>query len=237
MRKKALITGAAKGLGRATAIKFASEGYDVILTYLNSEQEALKLKDELESEYSVDVTAVKVNLLSDDDIEKLIENIDRLDVLINNAAYNYDCDLFEKTSSTFGDILRVNLIAPFILAQKLYPVLKANNGTIINVASTNGIDTLYPESLDYDASKAGLINLTKNLAIAFDSEVRVLAIAPDWIETEALSDMGPEFRRREEERLGSFSKPEEVAETIKEMVDDTLIISGTVKRIDGGESR
>lgn len=233
MRKKVLITGAAKGLGKEIALAFAKDGYDIVFTYFQSENEATTLKDEIEN-IGVEVEAINVNLLIDDDIDRLVNRIDRLDVLINNAAYNCDCSIFEKSSSTFLDILKVNLVAPFMLAQKLFPLLKDSHGVVLNVASTNGIDTLYPESLDYDASKAGLLNLTKNLSKAFLPDVKVYAVAPDWIETEAVLDMDPEFRAQEEDRMGGpFLKPSYVAERIKAIAegDEKAEI---ITRIDGG---
>lgn len=234
---KVLITGASKGLGRAIAREFASLGYDIIFTYLTSTKEAQELETELKANYNINVKAYKVDLTSDKDIDNLINKIDTLDVLINNAAYNCDTPLFEKDSKTFEKILRVNLVAPFILSQKLYSKLKSAKGNIINIASTNGIDTMYEESLDYDASKAGLINLTKSLATSFAPDVRVNGVAPGWIDTEALIDMNPKFKSIEESKilLNRFAEPEEVARLVKFIGATDTYMTGSIIRIDGGK--
>jgi len=237
MNKKVLVTGGARGLGREIARTFAKDGYDVIITYLNSEEAAQDLQNELMVEYHVQVEIFKVDLENDEDISKLLVGIDRLDVLVNNAAYNDDEDVFAKTGDDFLKVLRVNLVAPFILSQKFYSMLKANNGSIINIASTNGIDTMYIESIDYDASKAGLINLTKNLANAFAPDIRVNAVAPGWIETEKLEDMNPLFRGSEENKtmMKRFAKPEEVANVVKFLASsEASYMTGSVVRVDGG---
>lgn len=234
MNKKVLITGAAKGLGKSTAIEFAKHGYDLILTYLTSEEEAYFLKNELEKKFLISVELHRVDFTIDEDIDRLVSHIDRLDVLVNNAAYNDDCDVLEKRADVFAKILRVNLIAPFLLAQKLYPVLKESKGCIINIASTNGIDTMYPESLDYDASKAGLINLSRNLARAFKDQIRINVIAPGWIDTEVLANMDPRFKESEIKKspIGRFMRPEEVAKEIYNFtINET---TGKIVRVDGG---
>lgn len=237
MNKRVLITGAARGLGRATAIEFARHGYDLVLTYLTHKEEAIALKNAIEANYDVLVTTMKVDLSNNKEIDALIDSIDTLDCLVNNAAYNLDCDVFSKKEEDFIRILKINLVAPFLLAKGLFPKLKITHGNIINIASTNGINTMYPESLDYDASKAGLINITQNLASSFAPNVRVNAIAPGWIETEALSDMDPRFRKQEEEKcsLGRFAKPEEIAKTIYFVASsDASYMNGETVVIDGG---
>jgi len=237
MRKKVLITGGAKGLGREIARQFARNSYDLVVTYLNSEIEAQELKESFEHDYSINVDLYKLDLMIEEDIRTFFSSLDRLDVLINNAAYNDDCDLFLKSSDDFIKTLKTNLVGPYLTSKYAKDLLLESNGNIVNIASTNGIDTMYPESIDYDASKAGLINLTKNLASVYAPRVRVNVVAPGWIDTHNTSDMNPEFRMSEESKilLGRFATVEEIARVIYFVAsDDASYMTGNVIRVDGG---
>lgn len=236
-RKCVLVTGGAKGLGAAIVKEFAKHDCDVIFTYLKSEKEAKQLINEIKSDYDVEITSVKLDLENENEIEKFTSTIKKVDVLVNNAAYNDDKDICQKSSYDFIKTYKINTVGPFLLSTKLYKTLKKNGGNIVNVASTNGIDTMYEESADYDASKAALLNLTKNLARSFAPEVRVNAIAPGWIETPSTEDMEPRFRTQEKNRilLKRFANPSEVAAVIYFLAsDDASYINGSVLRVDGG---
>ncbi len=237
MRKKVLITGGARGLGRSIAQRFAKENYDIILTYLTSEKEAKLVKLDLESSFGVEVLLVPLDLKDEESIKSLFLKFDSLDVLINNAALNDDKDPFDKTQADFVDILKINLIGPFLMSKYAFPLLKKTRGNIVNVASTNGIDTMYKESLDYDASKAGLINLTKNLSSMFGADVRVNAVAPGWIETDKTSDMEPKYKECEQQKIvcGRFGNADEIANAVFFLAsNEASYIDGTILRIDGG---
>ena len=116
-------------------------------------------------------------------------------------------------------------------------MLNAKSGSIINVSSTNGIDTIYPESLDYDASKAGVISLTKNLAVAYHPYVRVNTVAPGWVYTDMNKDLSSSFIKTEEEKilLKRFADPSEIAKVIYFLgTEDASYVNGSVIRVDGG---
>lgn len=237
MRKTVLVTGGSCGLGSSLAWEFAKGNYDIILTYFKNEENALSIREKIMESFGVGVKAVKIDLEKEAEICRLVESIERIDVLINNAAYNDDGDILEKGADNFLKTYRVNTIAPFLLSKGLYEKLKSSHGTIINVCSTNGIDTVEPASADYDASKAALLNLTKNLALAFAPSVRVNAVAPGWLDTASTSDMEPKYRRNEENKilLGRFAKVEEVAKVIYFLCsEEASYINGEVIRIDGG---
>lgn len=237
MNKIALITGGTQGLGEAIAKKFAQNNYDLIITYLNSNKEATDLKKELEEQYSISVSLYHLNLESDEQIEKLFSQIQTLDVLINNAADCEDNHWNDKTREQFSHILNVNTVSPFIMAKQAYPFLKKSRGTIINISSTNSIDTMYTESLDYDASKAALNNLTINLSNAFAPEIRVNAILAGWIETHRTKDMNPKIKEYEKEKilLKRFAKPEEIANLVFFLAsEEASYMTGSIIRIDGG---
>lgn len=235
--KTVLITGGARGLGRAIALKFAENGYNIILTYLTSERECNDLKDDLEKKFRVKVDIYKLDLENESEVKVLFEKIDSLDVLINNAAYNLDQSIQDRTQDDFVKTLRINTVGPYLTSKYAYSLLKKTHGNIVNISSTNGIDSMYVESLDYDASKAALINLTESFSVAYSPDVRVNAVLPGWIETHKTEDMDPNFKRVEEEKtlLKRFAKPEEIANLVYFVgSEDASYMTGSIVRIDGG---
>lgn len=238
MNKTVIITGASRGIGASTAICFAKHNYNVVITYKNSKKEAENIKQELEK-YNVEVLAIKCDLENESEIKNLIDitikHFKKIDVLVNNAGIAIDTTFEDKTKSNFLKILDVNLVAPFLLSK--YASKYIQEGSIINVSSTNGIDTFYPESLDYDASKAGLISLTKNLSKQLAPHIRVNAVAPGWTNTDMNKDLDQEFKKQEIEKifLKRFAEPEEIAKVIYFLAsEDASYINGEIIRIDGG---
>ncbi|MBO5375474.1 MAG: SDR family oxidoreductase [Bacilli bacterium] len=242
MRKKVLITGGASGLGKSLSACFAKEDYDVLLTYNNSEIDALNLKKELEEKYNVLVNVFKCDLSCEDDINSLLSKIDYVDVLVNNAAVEIDKDFYQKTKSDFIYTLEVNLVAPFLISRDIgKKMISIGHGKIINIASNNAISKMDPITLEYDASKAGLINLTHNLALEFAPFVNVNAIAPGWIKTEKIKKINDELDGKfiEEESkkilLNRFSEMEDVCNLVLFLASEKAnYINSEVIRIDGG---
>ena len=237
MNKKVLITGGASTLGASIAKVFAENKYDLILTYNTSKYETEILCEQIKKDYKVNAIFINLDVTNEENIKKLIGSIDHLDCLVNNAAYNNDCELFDHTKDEFIKILDTNLIGPFLLCKYAYELLKKSNGSIVNIASSNGIDSMYPESVDYDASKAGLINLTKNLMKSFSPFIRVNAVAPGWIETKKTEDMNPSFKNNELEHIAlrRFANPEEIAKTVYFLASsDASYINGSIIVVDGG---
>ena len=176
--KVVLITGASRGIGAEVAKVFASNNYNVVINYNNSSDVALKLKEEIENKYHVTALCIKCDVSNELEIksmvEKVIDTFGHIDVLVNNAGIAIDTTFEDKTVENFRKILDTNLVSTFIVSRYVGKYMLENkSGVIINVASTNGIDTIYPESLDYDASKAGVISLTKNLALQYAPYIRV----------------------------------------------------------------
>jgi len=244
MGKVALVTGGAKGIGAAIVKELASSGYDVVVNYNTSENEANKLIETLKEQYKVNVLSFKCDVSKEDEVDKMISYIENslggVDILINNAAIDLSNMWHEKNIEDFKKTLDVNLLGAYIVSRRVYKyMLNKKWGRIINISSTNGMNTYYPMCVEYDASKAALISLTHNLAIQFAPYINVNAIAPGFIGTEAeLDGYDEEFLKQEQEKIlvGRYGKPEEVAHLVKFLVsDEANYINNTVLRIDGGQ--
>lgn len=243
-KRTVIVTGGSRGIGKAISTRFAKEGYNVVINYYKNDEEANKLKAKLEKDYNAEVLLIKGDVSKDEDVKNLInETINRfktINVLVNNAGIAIDKPFLEKTSEDFIKTLSTNLIGPFLTSKYAYNYLiNAENASIINISSTNGIDTLYPESIDYDASKSGVISLTKNLSTVFAPQVRVNSVAPGWVETDMNSDLDKDFMKEEEDKilLGRFAKPEEIANVVYFLSSsDASYINGEVIIVDGGSN-
>ena len=240
-----LVTGSSRGLGRAIILEYAKNGNDVIINYNNSEKEALELKDYVESTYNIKALVIKCDISKESEIDSMIEEIYQefgyLDVLVNNASIALDQDFELKTKSEFMKTIEVNLVGTYLVSKKIgLKMLERKNGNIINISSTNGIDTPYPESIDYDASKAGVISLTHNLANYFAPYIRVNTICPGWINTDMSKTLSDDFRDKELDKilLGRFAEPEEIANLAYFLgTDKASYINDSIIRIDGGVKR
>ena len=242
--KTAIITGGTKGLGKAIAKVFALHNYNLILTYLQDDDSALQTKKEFE-QFNSKVMIVKSDVSNEQEVIKLLDNIkfkfESIDVLINNAGIAIDTTLEDKTVDNFKRILDTNLIGPFLTSKYIGQFMfEQGYGKIINISSTNAIDTYYKEGLDYDASKAGLNSLTLNFANIYAPVINVNAIACGWINTEMNKDMDQEFKDKEESKilLNRFAEPEEIANVVYFLTTkEACYINGSIIRVDGGLRR
>lgn len=242
MKKTILLTGATSKIGQEIARKL-NKDYELILHYHNNYSQVLSLKKELSAENNQDLLIVKCDLRKEEEINNMLDKVykryNKIDILINNSAIALDTFFEDKTKKNFIETLEVNLIAPFLLSQKIGLKMKENKfGIIINISSTNGIDTPYIESLDYDASKAGLISLSTNLANYLAPYVRVNTICPGWINTDMNKNLDDEFIKKELDKilLERFGSPSEVADLVEFLVSDkATYINNSIIRIDGGK--
>ena len=240
-----LVTGSSRGLGRSIIMEYAKNSYDVVINYNNSKKAALDLKDYVESNYHVKALVIKCDISKEEEIDSMIEEVYKefgyLDVLINNASIDLDQDFELKTKEDFMKTLEVNLVGTYLLSKKLgLKMLDAKAGNIINISSNNGLDTPYPESIDYDASKAGVISLNHNLANYFAPYIRVNTICPGWINTDMSKKISDEFKEKELDKilLGRFAEPEEIANLAYFLgTDKASYINDSIIRIDGGVRR
>jgi 3-oxoacyl-[acyl-carrier protein] reductase len=224
MKKIALITGCAKGIGREIALDLARTGYNIIATYNTSLREINELKSKIES-IGVSFELYKLDLSDENNINdicnKLKEKYTNIDVLVNNAAISLDNDFLDKTKDEFMKVLEVNLVGPFLLVQKLNGLLM--DSKIINISSTDGINTYTRLNMDYSASKAGLINLTKSLALELKNS-KVYALCPNWVNTESIREMNPEYLHEEMNRIGQnkLIDPKEVSHRVLDIIDSDM---------------
>lgn len=233
-----IITGGTKGIGKAIALILAKDKHNLILTYVNDDKNALQIKEELEK--YTDVIVLKNDVTKEEEVINLLDIVSsrfgNIDVLINNAGIAIDTTLEDKTVDNFKKILDVNLIGPFLTSKYIGGYMfKNKKGKIINISSTNGIDTYYKESLDYDASKAGLNSLTHNFANIYAPYVTVNAIACGWVGTDMNKDMDNDFKNKQLNKilLNRFANSEEIANVVNYLINDTYINS-TIIRVDGG---
>ena len=240
-RQTVIVTGSSKGIGASTIKEFASHNYNVVINYLTNESSAQELKNEVEEKYGVEALVIKADVSVEEDVKRLLkETLDkfgRVDVLVNNAGIAIDTSLEDKTTDNFKKIIDTNLIGVFLTCKHIGMHMKNNNkGSIINISSTNGIDSFYPYSMDYDASKAGVISLTHNFASYFAPYVRVNTIAPGWVNTEMNKDLDKDFIREECNHilLERFAEPEEIAKEIYHVAVESEYLNDSIIKIDGG---
>lgn len=240
--KVVLITGASRGIGAATARMFANNNHNVVINYNTGEVEAKQLSKELEQNYDIKTLIIKCDVSNEEEVKnmvrKTIDFFGHIDVLVNNAGIAIDTTFEDKTVENFRKTLDVNLIGTFLVSKYVSNyMLKEKSGSIINVSSTNGIDTYYPYGLDYDASKAGIISLTNNLALQFAPYIRVNTVAPGWVNTEMNKELDSEYIKEECEKiiLNRFGEPEEIAKVIYFLAsEEASYINSSIIRVDGG---
>ena len=237
-----LITGASRGIGADTAREFAKNNYNVVINYNSSEKEAKELKQDLGNNYNIKVLLIKCDVSNEVEVKNMVEYVisefGTIDVLVNNAGIAIDTLFEDKTAQNFRKTLDVNLIGTFLVSKYVGNVMMENKcGSIVNVSSTNGIDTYYPMSLDYDASKAGVISLTHNLALQYSPFIRVNAVAPGWVNTDMNKELTQEFIAEENKKimLNRFADSKEIAKVIYFIGSESAsYINSEVIRVDGG---
>ncbi|UFS69354.1 3-oxoacyl-ACP reductase FabG [Geomonas sp. RF6] len=236
-KKIALVTGASKGIGAATAIVLAREGYDIWLNYRSNHEAAAAVRDEITALgrsctllcFDVsDVAAVKATL------SPLLEN-EIPHVLVNNAGFAKDTLMVWMGDSEWKDVLSVHLDGFFYVTRLLLPgMLKRRSGRIINIASTSGQSGV-PGQVNYSAAKAGLIGATKALAAeTAKRKVLVNTVSPGFIETDMTSEL-PMDRILPVIPMGRVGKANEVAEVVGFLASDKAsYVTGQVISVNGG---
>jgi 3-oxoacyl-[acyl-carrier protein] reductase len=242
VRKVALVTGSATGVGRATALRFAREGFAVAVNYAHSEKEAQQTYEAVKA-LGVPALLGRANVADDAAVRDLVrrctEELGGLDVLVNNAGTTHfidHADLDALTDAVWDEILGVNLKGTFYCCRAAMPALRQRQGVIVNVTSVAGLQG-HGSSIPYAASKAALNCMTKSLARAFAPDVRVNAVAPGPVLTRWLADhMEHVERSLLATPMRRAAAPEDIADVIAFLALGTSLMTGQVVVVDGGRT-
>lgn len=237
--KTVIVTGGSRGIGAAIVKELAKNNYNVVLNYNNSEEVAKQIQKELQEE-DIKIEIFKADVSKREEVKKLVnfalDKFKNIDVLINNAGIDQIKPFMDITDEDWNKILQVNLNSAFYCSQEvLENMIHNKKGCIINISSIWGITGASCE-VHYSASKAAIDGMTKALAKEMGpSNIRVNSIAPGAI----MTDMNKDCTKEEIEEinkqipLGRFGKPEEIAKTVKWLIEDEYV-TGQVISTNGG---
>lgn len=237
--KVVVLTGAAQGIGAAIARLFSAEG--AVLALIDRQEDQLKTLTEELSKNNDKVSFYTFDITNKEAVKKSIADIKekygRIDVLINNAGITRDSMSYKMTEESWDSVLDVNLKAPFLLIQEVFPIMKdQKDGAIINASSVSSQGNI--GQANYSASKAGLIGMTKTLALEFARHnVRVNCIGPGFTETEMVKIIPDEVKAKIIDRvpMKRLAQPEEIAESYCFLASDNAkFITGQTLFVDGG---
>ncbi len=239
--KTAVITGASRGIGRAIALKFASEGADVAFSDIRYDEQAESLEKEIAAlgqkgkGYASDASSFED---SQKFIDEVLKEFGKVDILVNNAGITRDNLMLRMSEQDWDLVLKINLKSAFNLTKAVQrSMLKQRSGSIINMSSVVGVSGNGGQA-NYSASKAGLIGFTKSIAQEFGSRnIRCNAIAPGFIETEMTAKLPDDVRADwiNQIPLKRGGKPEDVANVATFLASDlSSYVSGQVVQVCGG---
>jgi pteridine reductase len=238
--KVALITGAARRIGAEIATQLHALGFNIVLHYRNSQQEAVALCEKLNQHRNQSAVLVRAELRQIAELPGLMEQTvkawGRLDVLVNNASCFIKTPLGEVSETLWDDIMESNLKSPFFLSQCAAPYLVKTRGCIINLTDIH-TETAFRDYAVYCISKAGLVSVTRVLAKELGPLVRVNAISPGmmvWPEEE--NELSDQLKQKitEEAALKRIGEPLDIAKAVLFFVRDADYITGQVLAVDGG---
>lgn len=237
----ALITGGSRGIGKAIAMKFAKEGYDVVINYVSSNTDTEALKSEFET-LGAKTLFIKTDVTNFEDCENMvktaIEEFGRIDVLVNNAGITKDNLLMRMKEEEFDKVISINLKGTFNVTKAVVPhMMKKREGRIVNISSVVGVSGNAGQS-NYAASKAGIIGFTKSVARELASRnILSNAIAPGFIATDMTSVLNDSVKENINNQipLKRMGSAEEVAEVVYFLGGkNNTYITGQVLNVDGG---
>jgi 3-oxoacyl-[acyl-carrier protein] reductase len=247
LRKAALVTGGATGIGRSAVLALARAGYDVAINYSSSETAARDTSREAEK-LGAKTLLVKCDVSDEAAVRSMLDSINktfgRLDVLINNAGTTAAWktkDLDSLSLDEWDRVFAVNVRGLFQVTRAAAPLLRVNKGCVVNTASIVGLRP-GPQPPPYAASKAAVVNLTKTLAWNLGPEIRVNAVAPGWMEGDWMKRM---LKDNYEDLMGKRAKAtplkrvvtaDDVAQTMMSLIESNRFVTGEIIVIDGGYS-
>jgi 3-oxoacyl-[acyl-carrier protein] reductase len=230
--KRALVTGASKGIGRAIAQELARAGAHVVVGYRSGKDEGEALASEIGG------SAVQADVSSPEDAKRLVDEAGDIDVLVNNAGLTRDGLLARMSDDDWRTVIDTNLSSVFYTCRAVTrPMMKKRGGSIVNISSVVGVHGNWGQT-NYAASKAGIIGFTKSLARELGSRnTPANAVAPGYVKT-ALTEVLPEEATAamiQNTPLGRVAEPEEIAGAVRFLASDAAaFITGEVLLVDGG---
>ena len=240
-RKVVFVTGGSRGIGKAIALKYAQNGYNVVINYVSDKTNVEELQKEF-TKLNVECIIEKADVSKSEEVEKIvkkaIEKFNKIDVLVNNAGITRDGLLMRMKEEDFDKVIEINLKGTFLITKSVIPyMLKKRDGKIINLASVVGV-TGNAGQCNYSASKAGIIGFTKSIAKELASRnIRANAIAPGFIDTDMTSILSDEVKdsinvQIPMKRMGTTQEIANVAYFLG--CEESSYITGQVINIDGG---
>ena len=238
--KTALVTGAAKRIGACIARSLHASGYDLILHYRRSEDQASALMNELNQIRNNSAWILQADWLDDDAIDAVLEQVSKrhsgLDVLVNNASSFYATPLAEVNVRDWDRLMGTNLKVPFFLSVAFYNMLRQRNGCIVNIGDIHAWQPLQDYSI-YCITKSGLVAVTRSLALEMGPEVRVNGVAPGailWPEDDLSQIKKQEILNKIP--LARIGSPRDIANAVLYLVQNGHYVTGQIISIDGGRS-
>lgn len=239
--KCAIVTGASRGIGKAIALKLASLGADVVINYRSNEEEAIQVQKEIE-ELGSRSLIIQGDISKIEDVENLInkskEAFGKIDIMVNNAGITKDTLIIRMKQEDFNSVIDINLKGVFNCLKCISSVMiRQKFGKIINISSVVGISGNAGQ-VNYSASKAGVIGMTKSLAKELGARgINVNAVAPGFIETNMTENLGDKYKEEMKKNipLKRIGKPEDVANVVAFLAsEESDYVTGQVIKVDGG---
>ena len=240
--KTVLITGGSRGIGKAVAMKFAENGYQIIINYVSDKTDTQQLKKELLQAGAADILLIKADVSNSEDVKNMvkesIEKFEKIDVLVNNAGITKDNLLMRMSEEEFDKVIQINLKGTYLVTKEVTRyMMKKKKGSIVNLASVVGVAGNAGQC-NYAASKAGIIGFTKSVAKELASRnIRANAVAPGFIETDMTNILKDEIKENINSQipLKRMGTAREVAELVYFLGEDSSsYITAQVINVDGG---
>jgi len=238
--KVVIITWASRWIGKSTALLFAKEWACIVVNYFSSEKEAKIVVNEIKKLGS-NAVEIKCDVSNEDEVKKMINYTMnyfwKIDILINNAWIVYRSDFKNNNIEKWKQLQNINVLWTLLCSKYVSEkMLKNNIWRIVNISSTNWINSFFPRTMAYDVSKAGINILTRDLAKELAPNILVNAVAPGWVKTTMWDKLTKNFIKKESENiyLKRFAKPEEIAKVILFFAsEDSSYVTWSILKVDG----
>ena len=235
------VTGGSRGIGKAIALKYAENGYNIVINYVSENTYVNELKKQFEK-YEIESLIVKADVSKAEEVEnavkQAIEKFGKIDVLVNNAGITRDTLLMRMKEEDFDKVIEINLKGTFLVTKAVTPyMMKRRNGRIVNLSSVVGVTGNAGQS-NYSASKAGIIGFTKSVAKELASrDIRANAVAPGFIDTDMTNILSDDVKANIKAQIPMkrMGTAREIANVVYFLgSEESSYITGQVINIDGG---